>query len=733
MAGSSIKLGVDVTEFKRGMTEAQNSVKTLDAAIKTNEKSMQAYGKSESYVSTQTSLLNQKLKEQEKIAQNAEKSLKAMEENGVSKSSKAYQDMQRRMIEARGAMLDTTMQLNQLATGEADAAKGAEQLGNSIGGISKKMSLDQVIGGIDKVTGALESAAKSAIDLGEKLFNTILESAAAADDISTMATRLGLSDEEVQQINYNAAEFEVTAEQLGKTWKKVKVNMASDSEEIKNAFAELGVQTHEVFGGKYGSIEGDARDYKDVFWDVGDALMRMTDESKREQLAQKLLGRSWDEMIPLFTKGRAAYEAALKAAPTASEEAVENMANLDARMKELEQSWETLKLEALGAIAPALEKGADALANLIDRVTAYLQTDQGQEMLQKLGDAVSGLFDDLNKIDPDKVAQNFVDLFTKVTDGIQWLVDNKETAKGILGAIVGAWGTLTLTEGVLNVVKLVDGIKGLTGIGAAEGEAAGASWGGAFAKAVLKAAPWLVGLITLLTPAGTDSGEFISAEGQITDAGRFEFAQQGWDNPEYRKILMELGEIYGAEQLRGLINNDAAVTAIWTYLFSGHQEKPLDFANNVLSRYNGVTFGEGWRGVEFTEEELKEILSPHLNPVIEIPEDAAKQISEQIGVVPVAVQPMVPNDEPEDIPGGGGGGNNVAMEKANGIWAVPFDGYLARLHKNERVVPAREIASHSYSSNLYVESMIMNNGTDAEGLAAAMAAAQRRTMTGFGS
>ena len=63
MAGSSIKLGVDVTEFKRGMTEAQASVKTLDAAIKTNEKSMQAYGKTESYVSTQTSLLNQKLKE----------------------------------------------------------------------------------------------------------------------------------------------------------------------------------------------------------------------------------------------------------------------------------------------------------------------------------------------------------------------------------------------------------------------------------------------------------------------------------------------------------------------------------------------------------------------------------------------------------------------------------------------------------------------------------------------
>jgi len=42
-------------------------------------------------------------------------------------------------------------------------------------------------------------------------------------------------------------------------------------------------------------------------------------------------------------------------------------------------------------------------------------------------------------------------------------------------------------------------------------------------------------------------------------------------------------------------------------------------------------------------------------------------------------------------------------------------------------------ASRNFSSNLYVESMIMNNGTDADGLAAAMAAAQRRTLAGFGS
>ena len=76
----------------------------------------------------------------------------------------------------------------------------------------------------------------------------------------------------------------------------------------------------------------------------------------------------------------------------------------------------------------------------------------------------------------------------------------------------------------------------------------------------------------------------------------------------------------------------------------------------------------------------------------------------------------------------------LPYHEANGIWSVPFDGFNAVLHKGERVVPARAVnSSRNFSSNLYVESMYMNNGTDAAGLAAAMAAAQRRTMSGYGS
>ena len=70
---------------------------------------------------------------------------------------------------------------------------------------------------------------------------------------------------------------------------------------------------------------------------------------------------------------------------------------------------------------------------------------------------------------------------------------------------------------------------------------------------------------------------------------------------------------------------------------------------------------------------------------------------------------------------------------ANGLPFVPYNGYLAILHQGERVMTARENRTYTANSNLYVERMIMNNGQDAAGLAAAMAAQNRRVSAGFGS
>ena len=136
--------------------------------------------------------------------------------------------------------------------------------------------------------------------------------------------------------------------------------------------------------------------------------------------------------------------------------------------------------------------------------------------------------------------------------------------------------------------------------------------------------------------------------------------------------------------------------------------------------------------IEDTEQDLQGMAEEALAEpvdipsVAELPEDMQQQLQANIdswGPLKIYITPIL-----GDLQGG------LAQGHANGLPYVPFDGYAAILHKGERVVPANQNGgSRSFSSNLYVESMYMNNGTDAEGLASAIAAANRRTMSGYGS
>ena len=134
------------------------------------------------------------------------------------------------------------------------------------------------------------------------------------------------------------------------------------------------------------------------------------------------------------------------------------------------------------------------------------------------------------------------------------------------------------------------------------------------------------------------------------------------------------------------------------------------------------TLDKGHLSEIFGEEAFPVLVEPQAEP------DAADQIAAQVGTVTIPVRLDTP-------PGWGGGytSGTEAFMHANGLNFVPWDGYPAILHKGEQIVSAREAASRSFSSNLYVESMYMNNGMDAAGLAQAIAARNQRAMAGFGS
>ena len=734
------KLGVEYAGFVSGMQKAQQSVKTTESSLKKIEAEFKATGNAEQYMTQKADVLNQKLQSQKKVADNAKNALAEMNKQGIDPASKEYQKLAQQLLNAEAAMYETQAALNGLDASALKAADSANELVTSVNGISKKISLDQVIGGINSITSGLESGAKKAKELGEALWNDIMDSARWADDTATMAMMYGIdidTFQRMQKLVQNGMDTSVDAILGAQT--KLKKGIGSENETVQQYLKDLNLLR--TGQGKYGEQEVlITEDVNELFWETGRALMNMSNAYDKEAAAQALFGKSWKELVPLFSRYKSLeeYNAALAEVNVNTEEEVEQLATLADKVGELEGNWQTLKNSLLAELAPALTGAAEALDGLLEKLMDYLKSDKGQEMLERLGTAVSGLFDDLGKIDPEAVVSGFVGVFETVIGSLEWLVDHQEDVINAMKAIVIGWGALKLTGGALQILKLIDGIKSLTGGKNPADEAAqkATTGGGGITAWLAKTFPTLAekaGSLAAFDPTGL-TALIPSVLSDQTTLGRWLRNGAGLGDAltaSWGTVKASAGEginnftKYFTEQLPNAFWGALGITEQDFVNFFTRRDQNADAATRLPT---GADWRPSWQqgyGYNYYNQNMVLTVEP------EVAEGEADEISQDIGTVPVLVEPVLHKDRR----------NNQGIDitdfwdgsHANGLWSVPYDGYLARLHRGERVVPAREVSSRNFSSNLYVESMIMNNGADAAGLASAMAAAQRREQAGYGS
>ena len=723
---SDISTGMKVTglsQYKSAMQQAQQSVRTLDAQLKKTEAQYKATGDKEQYMSDKSDTLKKKLNEQQKAASNAQKALEQMKKNGVDPTSVSYQKMEQQLLKAQTGVLQTTAEINNLTVSEQEAAKGADQLTTSVNGISRKISLDQVISGVNSITSGLENAAKKAVDLGKAIAEAVLDGAARSDNIATMASILGMDIEDYQR--YQKV-FDTVADITVTDWRraqdKIRKAMTSPTDDQKNVLRLLGVDKYTLKDGG-GVLEPVLRDVTDVFWDVGMALRRDVASGKltmleADDMANLIFGKNWANLNPLFDNfTRETFADALKDQNVQSEESVKRLADLNDTVIKLKGDLQSLQDEVLSGMAPALTEAAKVLDQLLGKLMDYLQSEDGQKMLEGLSESISTLFEDLGKIDPESVVNNFTNVFNAVISSLQWLVENKDTVVGALEGIVVGWGALKLTGGALELYKLIQGITGLAGGAAAAaqaGTAAGASWGAAFAKSAMAAAPWLAGLITLLTPAKGGNDDLIDSNGRLTETAK----GLGYTLDNNGQIVTN----------RKPGRSELTLDEIVANALEGTKKQPitidLTYGNKPVSTMGSA--GQTMALLDIFTGGKQEVDVP---VVPETPDDAADQIAAQIGTVKIGAR-IVPISL-----GGGPGGSGlgvVAQLHANGLPFVPFDGYPAILHKGERVMTAEANRQYTTNSNLYIENMNMSNGMDAQALVDIIDRQNRRKHAGFG-
>lgn len=708
------KLGVDLSSFESGIRSGQAILRGLNAEMKATEAEFKATGNSEQMLANKTRVLNSQLQVQQGVADKAKQALKAMDAEGIDPADASYQRLYATMMNATAGMNEAQAQLNALGSSAQQAASGADQLTNSVNGISKKISLDQVLSGINSITSGLEHAAQKAVQLGEAIWNNVMDSARLADDILTQATMLDMTPERYQQYKGVFDTIgEITITEWAAAKRKVQKAMNDPSQDQMDVLSLLGIGTQMT--GKNGEVEKIERSWEDMFWEAATKLKSKVEAGEITQdmadtWGEALFGKKFSSLKSLINLGQEGFEQALETVNTASDEALEKDAALNDKVIELQNSFEALKMEVTSALAPALTEAANALNGLLGKVLEYLKTPEGKKMLEDLGTAVSGLFDDLGKIDPQQVVEGFTGVFNTVIDGLKWLDENSGAVISAMEAIVTGWGLLKLAGGALEIYQLIQGITGLTAsTAAASGATAGAAWGGAFARAVITAAPWLIGLYTLLNPAGT-AGEDIDttfANGKVTTAG-WEF----WNNnlDAWNARLTKVGNRYG--DLGTLINDEIALNII---------------GNTTIDDE------EVFRQLE-EQLSLKPLDIP-FEPIVE--DNAAENLAEQVGVVEVPATLVFTGNARGLFTGGAGGGGAGAFgylaEHANGLPFVPYDGYLAQLHRGERVLTASENKSYTYNSNNYFGNVNLNNGQDIEALCDSIDRHNRRQRSGYGS
>ena len=709
---ANAKLDVDIASFVTDINTAKGVLKGLNAEMKAADAEFKATGNAEQQLTAKTNALNSQIRMQKSIVDNAKNALKAMDDEGINPADASYQRLYATMMNATAGMNEAQAELNALGSSAKEAASGADQLTNSVNGISKKISLDQVRSGIDSITSGLENAARKAVQLGEAIWNNVMDSARLADDILTQATMLDMTPERYQQYKGVFDTIgEITVTEWAAAKRKVQKAMNDPSQDQMDVLSLLGIGTQMT--GKNGEVEKIARSWEDMFWEAATALKGKVEAGEITQdmadtWGEALFGKKYSSMKSLINLGREGFEQALETVNTASDEALEKDAALNDQVIKLKESFEALKMEVTSALAPALTDAAKALDSMLSTVLDYLKTEDGQKLLADLGTAISGLFDDLGKIDPEQVVSGITGVLESVTGAVQWLVDNKEGVFEALKWIVFGWAGLNVAGGILDIVKVVGGLADLTGISAA-GTAAGSAWGAAFAQAVAAAAPWIIGLYTLLNPAGTagDDLDVTFANGKVTTAG-WEF----WNNnlDAWNARLTKVGNRYG--DLGTLITAEIALNII---------------GNTTIDDE------EVFRQLE-EQLSLKPLDVP-FEPVVE--EDAAANLAEQVGVVEVPAVLVFTGNARGLFTGGAGGGGAGAYgylaEHANGLPFVPYDGYLAQLHRGERVMTASENKSYTYNSNNYFGNVNLNNGQDIEALCDSIDRHNRRQRSGYGS
>lgn len=424
------KVGLDIGEFKRGVTDLNREIRVIESGFKAAAAGTEDWTKDADTLGKRIDSLGQIMDLQRK---KVDETRRAYEQVAAEKgeNSKAAQELAIKLNTETQALNKTELQmkktqatLNEMGNESKEAEKKAENLSKAMEEVGEAAKR-----GSEMAKKAVMAIGAAAVAAGAGVFKLVKDAGVAADELITLSNKTGISTQQLQEMEYAARFVDVEVETMTGSMMKLTKNMdmaRKGSKDQANAFAKLGVE--------FKNQDGSLRSAKDVWTDAIGALGAVGNEADRDALAMNLFGKSAAELNPLIKAGTDELNRLGKEAQgmgiIMSDEAVAALGQFDDKMQVLGASTQGLG----NAIAIAALPVMDDLISTVQNLT--------QAALENLVPAM------------ENVAEWFQQSLTN--GGLRWLLDNKDfIIAGIVGIATAmlAWNVVGMVQSVITVIK----------------------------------------------------------------------------------------------------------------------------------------------------------------------------------------------------------------------------------------------------------------------------------------
>ena len=450
--------------FKRSINEANTSMKNLGTQLTLAQAQFKKDGDAMKLMETRSKALNGQISQQEEIVKALEKavgdSTKAYGANSE-KTEKWEAELNR--AKAKLVNLQNELTLNEQGldrSGRAfdDSAQHAADYQATLQGIGRNVSFEAITSGIHNVTGVIEGAIKKVWNFAKAIRETFADAGEWADDLMTDATKYGMDVETLQRWQ-NAADFIDTPvetiigarDKLGK--------------KMKEGWKDGQLDMWEFLGIDLKDAEGKYRDKMDVMFEVGETLMNMAridgDDVRADAYAMQVFGKSWRELMPLFTAGSEQWEKTINEQTVVSEKHVQALGELDDANQALENSWDVTKYSFLAELAPTITTVTEKVTELLQAFNEWMETDEGKQAMQDLSDAIKELFSGLGDVKFGDAIDAVKDAINGIKSALVWVEKHKDEVKVALEVIGAGFAAIKIAELATNIGKIVSGFQTL--------------------------------------------------------------------------------------------------------------------------------------------------------------------------------------------------------------------------------------------------------------------------------